>query len=161
MTIRITLDSHCINHLDLSPVDKVVKQLIQESKPMIAEPEISFEIDYPLDDQDPRELSEVPEVRLWFICVDSQYPWLPYALDWRSGELARYVAMLVPHQFHASEGIQYNPEALEIFLMQKILVITRWLQDMGLPSRSRLQSMAQMLGYDLDEGLFDLIEQRS
>ncbi|MDT9188796.1 MULTISPECIES: CRR6 family NdhI maturation factor [Limnospira] len=161
MTIRITLDSHCINHLDISPVDKVVEQLIQESQLRSAEPEISFEIDYPLDDQDPRELSEVPEVRLWFICLDSQYPWLPYVLDWRSGELARYVAMLVPHQFHGREGIQYNPEALEIFLMQKIFVITRWLQEMGLPSRSRLQSMAQMLGYDLDEGLFDVIEQRS
>jgi len=31
-----------------------------------------------------------------------------------SWELARYTAMLVPHQFSSKEGIQYNPEALEI-----------------------------------------------
>lgn len=161
MTIKIKLDSNCLNNLDLSPVAKVINQLVQDSKIRDCEQEICFDIDYPLDDQDPRELSEVPEIRLWFICLDSKYPWLPYALDWREGELARYVAMLVPHQFHHREGIQYNPEALEIFLMQKIFVMTRWLGDMGLPSRSRLQSMAQMLGYDLNEGLFDLIEQRS
>ncbi len=34
--------------------------------------------------------------------------------------IARYAAMLVPHQFHRGEGIQYNPEALEIFVMQKL-----------------------------------------
>jgi len=47
---------------------------------------------------DPRELPEIPEVRLWFI-VWIPYPWLPFLLDWKAGELARYTAMLVPHQF--------------------------------------------------------------
>lgn len=30
--------------------------------------------------------------------LDAAYPWLPVLLDWRAGELARYAAMLVPHQ---------------------------------------------------------------
>ena len=68
--------------------------------------------------EDPRELSEIPEVRLWFIRLDARYPWLPFLLDWKAGELALYTAMLVPHQFSVKEGIQYNLEALEIFLMQ-------------------------------------------
>jgi hypothetical protein len=47
---------------------------------------------------DPRELSEFPDIRLWFLRLDATYPWLPVLLDWRAGELARYAAMLVPHQ---------------------------------------------------------------
>ena len=41
---------------------------------------LSFAVDYPRDANDPRELSEVPEVRLWFIRLDSHYPWLPLFL---------------------------------------------------------------------------------
>ena len=106
---------------------------------------------------DPRELSEIPELRLWFVRLDAKYPWLPFLLDWKSGELARYTAMLVPHQFSAKEGIQYNPEALEIFLMHKIFILGDWLKEQGIPSPSRLKSMAQMLGYDLDDELFEMV----
>jgi hypothetical protein len=113
-------------------------------------------MDYPREPEDPRELSEIPEVRLWFIRLDARYPWLPFLLDWKGGELARYTAMLVPHQFNRKEGIQYNPEALEIFLMQKLFVLTDWMQQLGIPSKSRLKSMAQLLGYDLDDSLFEL-----
>jgi hypothetical protein len=80
-------------------------------------------------------------------------------LDWKSGELARYVAMLVPHQFHRTEGIQYNPEALEIFLMQKIFILDHWFTQNNLPSKSRLMAMAQMLGYDLDDTFFETYTQ--
>jgi hypothetical protein len=82
---------------------------------------------------------------------------LPFLLDWKAGELARYTAMLVPHQFSAKQGIQYNPEALEIFLMQKLFVLTDWMKPLGIPSESRLKSMAQLLGYNLDDSLFDLL----
>jgi hypothetical protein len=30
--------------------------------------------------------------------LDAAYPWFPVVVDWRAGELARYAAMLVPHQ---------------------------------------------------------------
>jgi hypothetical protein len=66
--------------------------------------------------------------------------------------------MLVPHQFNRTEGIHYNPEALEIFVMQKIFVLTNWLKAQGIPSQSRAQSMAQLLGYELDSAFFDLIQ---
>lgn len=60
---------------------------------------IGFAINYVREDKrDPRELSEFPDIRLWFLRLDATYPWLPVLLDWRAGELARYAAMMVPHQ---------------------------------------------------------------
>lgn len=60
---------------------------------------IGFTINYIREDpNDIRELSEIPDIRLWFLRLDAAYPWLPVVLDWRAGELARYAAMLVPHQ---------------------------------------------------------------
>lgn len=158
MTIAIALNSDHLNNLDLSPVQDVIEKLLQEGEIGSHEQQLHFDIDYPREPNDPRELSEIPEVRLWFIRLDAQYPWLPFLLDWKAGEFARYVAMLVPHQFHRTEGIQYNPEALEIFVMHKIFVLTNWLRDRGISSQSRLQSMAQMLGYELDSAFFDLLK---
>ncbi|KAI5073902.1 hypothetical protein GOP47_0011915 [Adiantum capillus-veneris] len=57
---------------------------------------VGFVINYEWDDM--RELSKMPDVRLWFVLLDAMYPWLPVVLDWRAGELARYIAMLVPHE---------------------------------------------------------------
>jgi hypothetical protein len=79
---------------------------------------------------------------------------------------ARYVAMLVPHQFSRKDGIQYNPEALEIWVMHRVFLLTDWMQQqqigVGVASRnegrSRLKFMTQMLGYELDDGLFELLE---
>lgn len=157
MTITIALSSDCLHSLDLSPAATVIENLLQEKSAIAShEQQLRFDMDYPREPEDPRELSEIPEVRLWFIRLDARYPWLPFLLDWKAGELARYTAMLVPHQFSPKEGIQYNPEALEIFLMHKLFVLTDWMQQLGIPSKSRLKSMAQLLGYDLDDSLFDL-----
>jgi hypothetical protein len=158
MTIAIALNSDHLNNLDLSPVQDVIEKLLKEGEIASHEQQLHFDIDYPREPNDPRELSEIPEVRLWFIRLDAQYPWLPFLLDWKAGEFARYTAMLVPHQFHRTEGIQYNPEALEIFVMHKIFVLTNWLRDRGISSQSRLQSMAQMLGYELDSAFFELLK---
>ena len=121
------------------------------------ENQIQFQINFPREETDPRELSEIPEVRLWFVRLDSVYPWFPFLLDWKAGELARYAAMLVPHQFHRTEGIQYNPEALEIFMMQKIFTLSDWLKVQGIPSNFRLKSLAQLLGYELEESFLNQI----
>jgi hypothetical protein len=59
--------------------------------------------------------------------------------------------MLVPHQFHRGEGIQYNPEALEIFVMQKLFILSDWLKSQQIPASSRLKFFAQQFGYDIDE----------
>lgn len=156
MSITIALNTDDINNLDLSPAGTVIEKLLQEGAIASDEQQLHFEINYPLNEGDPRELSEISEVRLWFIRLDARYPWLPFLLDWKAGEFGRYAAMLVPHQFRTKEGIQYNPEALEIFLMHKLFVLTDWLKQQGIPSKSRIQSLAQLLGYELDDTLFEI-----
>jgi hypothetical protein len=89
--------------------------------------------------------------------LDAAYHWLPYALDWESGELTRYAAMLVPHQFSQMDGIQFNPEALEIFVMAKVFAVMEWMQREGVSNRTKVKFMTQVLGYELEDGFFDLI----
>jgi hypothetical protein len=156
MTIGIALTTDSIDSLDLSPATKVIEEIITQGTIVSSEQQLVFHLDYPRELGDPRELSEIPEIRLWFVRLDTRYPWLPFLLDWKEGEFARYAAMLVPHQFNSKEGIQYNPEALEIFLMHKIFILGEWLKKQGIPHQSRLKSMAQLLGYDLDDQLFEI-----
>lgn len=160
MTMTIALNHDSINNLDLSPASTVIEPLLQDRAIASHEQQLRFEVNYELEPGDPRELSEIPEVRLWFVRLDAKYPWLPFLLDWKSGEFARYTAMLVPHQFSSKEGIQYNPEALEIFLMHKIFILSDWLRNKDIPSQSRLKSLAQILGYELDDAFFEMIEKR-
>jgi len=158
MTISIQVGRDSINNLDLSPALKVIESILPKESIISQEQQLRFDIDYPRQDDDPREISEIPEVRLWFVRLDAQYPWLPFLLDWKSGELGRYTAMLVPHEFHKKEGIQYNPESLEIFLMHKIFILSNWLKQNQIPARFRLKSLAQMLGYELEDGFFEMID---
>jgi len=157
MTIAIAINTDSINNLDLSPASTVIEKLLQEGAIASHEQQLRFEINYALEPGDPREFAEVPEVRLWFVRLDARYPWLAFLLDWKAGEFARYTAMLVPHQFSAKEGIQYNPEALEIFLMHQIFILSDWLKQQNIPSPSRLKSMAQMLGYELEDTFFAIL----
>ncbi|MBE9216111.1 CRR6 family NdhI maturation factor [Plectonema cf. radiosum LEGE 06105] len=157
MTLTITLSSNSINSLDLSPATAVIDKILALDNIASSEQQLCFDIQYDLEAGDPRELSEIPEVRLWFIRLDAKYPWLPFLLDWQSGEFARYAALLVPHQFNSKEGIQYNPEALEIFIMHKTFVLKDWLEQQNIPSQSRIKSMAKLLGYDLDDELFQML----
>ncbi len=154
MLTTIYLNPTCLENLDLSTARIVIEKLIQD--PVANEQQLRFDISYPRIDDDPRELSEIAEVRLWFIRLDAAYPWLPYFLDWQ-GELSRYAAMLVPHQFSSQEGIQFNPEALEIFVMSKIFVLLAWLDQQGIEAENKLRSMAQVLGYEIDSTLFQLL----
>jgi hypothetical protein len=153
----IALNANLINTLDLSPSQAVIEPLLQQGKLINGEQLLQFQIDYPQAPDDPRELPEIPEVRLWFIRLDALYPWLPFLLDWKAGELTRYTAMLVPHQFHPKDGIQYNPEALEIFVMHKIFVLSGWMQQQGIEGTSRLKAMTQMFGYEIDDAFFELL----
>lgn len=169
MKQAIALQASHFQTLDLTPAQQVIEPILSadsatetlSNKDLI----FSFDIEFPRAAEDPRELSEIPEVRLWFIRLDTQYPWLPLYLDWESGELSRYSAMLVPHQFSKMDGIRYNPEALEIFVMGKVFVLDAWLKEKGIDgrspgggaSRSRLKFMTQMLGYELDDALFNLL----
>ncbi len=153
----IALNADHINTLDLSPLETVLKALSQQDAIATYEQQLRFTIEYPQEPEDPRELPEIPEVRLWFIQLDALYPWLPLFLDWKAGELTRYTAMLVPHHFHPKDGIQYNPEALEIFVMYKTFVLASWMRQRGIEGKSRLKAMTQMLGYEIDDAFFDLL----
>lgn len=157
MTITIAITANPINALDLAPVQSIVEPQFIKQAIGTLEQQIQLQIDIPREPDDPRELSEIPEVRLWFVRLDATYPWFPFLLDWRAGELARYTAMLVPHQFHPREGLQFNPEALELFVMNKIFVLSGWLQQQGIEGTSRLKAMTQLLGYELDDGFFALL----
>jgi len=152
-TLTVTADQiFAVNTLDAEAVlDRLMADWREHEK------QVKFEIVFPREATDPRELSEIPEIRLWFIRLDAKYPGLPLLLDWQSGELARYVAMLVPHQFHLKDGIQFNPEALEIFVMHKVFVVLNWLRSQDILGRSRVQGMTQMLGYELDDEFFKVL----
>ncbi|MEM7762102.1 MAG: CRR6 family NdhI maturation factor, partial [Cyanobacteria bacterium P01_A01_bin.40] len=121
MTIKIVLDNEAISNLDLTAAHQQIKPLLEQNIGDY-EQQLQFALNFQRDQTDPRELSEIPEIRLWFVRLDAAYPWLPFLLDWKAGELPRYAAMLVPHQFNRNEGIMFNPEALEIFVMNKIFV---------------------------------------
>ncbi len=156
--MKIDITQADIFNLDLSPVSKLVEDWLSTGSIAAQEQQLSFTIDFPQEPTDPRELSEIPEIRLWYIRLDAQYPWIVFLLDWKGGEFARYVAMLVPHEFHRTEGIQYNPEALEIFVMQKVFILTNWLEKQGMGGKARVQGMAKMLGYELEDDFFTLIK---
>jgi hypothetical protein len=155
MTTTLTVTASQIFAVNTLEAEAVLDRLMADWREH--EKQVKFEIVFPREATDPRELSEIPEIRLWFIRLDAKYPGLPLLLDWQSGELARYVAMLVPHQFHLKDGIQFNPEALEIFVMHKVFVVLNWLRSQDIPGRSRVQSMTQMLGYELDDEFFKVL----
>jgi hypothetical protein len=157
MPTVITVSPRQIETLDLSPVQTILEAWLSSGTLLDHEQEIRFEVDYPLDEA--VELPQIPEVRLWFIRLDSIYPWLPYWLDWRSGELTRYAAMMVPHEFSDREGIQYNTQALELFVMHKIFVIHHWLKQQGAERNNTLKQMVELLGSELEDALFDLLNQ--
>ncbi|KAK4369888.1 hypothetical protein RND71_009363 [Anisodus tanguticus] len=159
---EIVIDNDIIQRLDLSPFHNATGI----SSPSSAKPKeflertIGFTIKYKREDKyDPRELSEFPDIRLWFVRLDATYPWLPVLLDWRAGELARYAAMLVPHQMSMKMGVVFNPEALELFVMNKVFVVYSWLKQNEIPMpRLKTKDMARMLGFGIGDELFDLID---
>lgn len=157
MTTTISLQPQHFDRLDLSPLTDAIEPWLQAGEITQHEQDLAFAIDFPREPSDPRELSEIPEVRLWFLRADARYPWLPWLLSWENGELTRYAAMLVPHQFNKTEGIQYNPEALELFVMNKVFVLADWLLQQNAFSPTKLRFMTQTLGYDLEEEFFALL----
>ncbi|KAL9445611.1 hypothetical protein AB3S75_018582 [Citrus x aurantiifolia] len=161
----VVLDNDAIRSLDLSPFHSATGI----TSPTLAEPKeflertIGFTINYTREDpRDPRELSEFPDIRLWFVRLDAAYPWLPVLLDWRAGELARYAAMLVPHQMSMKMGIVFNPEALELFIMNKVFVVYTWFKQHNVQKpRLKTSDMARMLGFGIEDRLFDLVDRES
>eukprot|EP00850_Spirogloea_muscicola_P011423 SM000071S21047 [mRNA] locus=s71:8202:8631:- [translate_table: standard] len=56
-------------------------------------------------------------------------------------------------------GLVFNPEALELFAMGKLFGIHAWMRVRGVPRpEARLRDMLRVLGYSVDDVLFDILE---
>ncbi|XP_024530971.1 protein CHLORORESPIRATORY REDUCTION 6, chloroplastic [Selaginella moellendorffii] len=167
---EITIDKETVRRLDLSPAHVLLRKYVHRIGDNATDPAsdpnellqktVGFVINYERDDPvDPRELSELPDLRLWFLRLDAAYPWLPVVLDWRSGELARYTAMLVPHQMSQRLGVVYNPEAQELFAMSKLFTVYSWLKARGVANpQAKTNAMMQVIGFGISDELFKLVE---
>lgn len=59
-------------------------------------------------------------------------------------------------------GVVFNPEALELFVMNKVFVVYSWLKRHEIPMpRLKTKDMARMLGFGIGDELFDLIDKNS
>ncbi|XP_004508406.1 protein CHLORORESPIRATORY REDUCTION 6, chloroplastic [Cicer arietinum] len=158
----VLIDNDVIARLDLSSFQSAtgMKNPLSVKPQEFLDRSIGFTINYTRQDpRDPRELSEFPDIRLWFVRLDATYPWLPVLLDWRAGELARYAAMLVPHQMNMKMGVVFNPEALELFVMKKVFIVYSWLKHHNIPKpKLKTNDMARMLGFGIGDELYDLLE---
>ena len=117
--------------------------------------ELVLQFDWPRASDDPRELSEIQEIRLWSLRADAAYPWLPLVLERSSGQLTRHVAMLLPHSFSRSEGIRFAAESLELWITHRLFSLDGWAQGHGLSCRQGLAQMAAVLGFELDPHFWD------
>jgi hypothetical protein len=119
---------------------------------------LEIELRWPREADDPRELSEIPEVRLWSLRADALHPWLPLLLERSSGQLTRHVAMLLPHGFQRTEGIRFAPESLELWISHRLFQLDAWSRSSGVDCRQGLGQMAAVLGFELDQGFWSLFE---
>ena len=111
---------------------------------------LELHFNWPRADDDPRELSEIAELRLWSLRADAEAPWLPLLLERGGGQLTRHVAMVLPHQFSRTEGIRFAPESLELWITHRLFWLDGWSADAGVPCRQGLAQMAAVLGFELD-----------
>lgn len=116
---------------------------------------LAFSFEWPREAEDPRELSEIPELRLWSLKADALCPWLPLVLERSSGQLARHVAMLLPHSFSRHEGLRFAPESLELWMTHRLFLLDHWSRGYGLNCRGNLEQMAAVLGFELDGSFWE------
>ena len=93
----VTVSAAQIHALDLSPLAALAALPLDQLLPLAGQ--LELQLLWPTDPEDPRELSEIPEVRLWSLRADALCPWLPLLLERSNGQLTRHVAMLLPHSF--------------------------------------------------------------
>ena len=153
----LTIPAAAIRSLDLAPLAgwSTLQAADLLARGADAERQLRLSFDWPRPAEDPRELSEIPELRLWTLRADATYPWLPLVLERSSGQLTRHVAMLLPHGFREPEGIRFAPEALELWISHRLFLLDNWARGQGLNCRQALGQMAAVLGLELDPAFWD------
>jgi hypothetical protein len=149
-----TVEIHApqVQRLDLAPLQSwfalAPRTLLEASG------QLELQFHWSRQPDDPRELSEIPEIRLWSLRADALCPWLPLVLERSSGQLTRHVAMLLPHSFSRSEGIRFSPDSLELWVTHRLFLLDHWSRGHGLNCRGNLEQMAAVLGFELDAGFW-------
>ena len=148
LPLNLSIGADQIRNLDLAPLAGLGQMAVADL--VAAAGQLDLQLDWPRDPEDPRELSEVPEVRLWCLRADALLPWLPLLLERSGGQLTRHVAMLLPHGFSRTEGIRFAPESLELWITHRLFLLDARASGAGVPARQGLAQMAAVLGFDLD-----------
>ena len=154
----VNIDAEAIRTLNLQALSAWMDRPLQDLLDAGAVLELNYE--WPRQADDPRELSECPEPRLWALRADARYPWMPLVLERTGGSLAQHVAMLVPHNFSPSEGIRFDPQALELWITHRLMLLNdlRSSSDLAGSQRGNLGLMAASLGFELDGGFWELLD---
>ena len=153
--LRVTVSHVQIQDLDLAPLTPWASLPLAQL--LTYGGQLEIHLDWPTPPEDPRELSEIPEVRLWGLRADAEMPWLPLLLERAQGNLARHVAMLLPHRFTRNEGLQFAPDSLELWISHRLFQLDALSRQVGLDCRQGLGQMAAVLGYDLDPGFWSSV----
>ena len=152
----VQINADAIRRLDLTPLQPWSSQPLASLLEL--GPALELQFDWPREPSDPRELAECPEPRLWALRADARYPWLPLLLERDQGSLIRHVAMVVPHSFNRSEGLRFEPQALELWITHRLMQLDDLCTStLGLSQRGNLSQMAASLGYELDAGFWTLL----
>ncbi len=146
--LSLAITTAQIRSLDLTPLRPLAELAPSLQVAQTGRVELSY--DWPRTPEDPRELSEIPELRLWTLRADALHPWLPLLLERSGGTLTRHVAMLLPHGFSRSEGIRFAPESLELWITHRIFLLDDRSRAAGVNCRQSLAQMAAVLGFELD-----------
>ena len=151
----VLINAAAIRQLDLSPLassmDRPLTELLDQG------PVLELTFDWPREADDPRELAECPEPRLWALRADARFPWLPLLLERDHGSLIRHVAMVVPHDFSRTEGLRFEPQALELWITHRLMQLDDLCRNHGRSMRGNLSQMAAALGYELDDSFWSLL----
>jgi len=148
----ISVSAEQIRALDVTPL----QPLRQRSATALLELEdgVALQLDWPRAEDDPRELSEVPECRLWSLRADALCPWLALLLQRSNGQLSRHVAMQVLHEFSRTEGLRFDPDDLSLWISHRLFWLDDWGSQHGLSLRGRLSQMAAVLGFNVETGFW-------
>jgi hypothetical protein len=144
----VAVSAEAIRRLDLAPLESLLG--CAPADYLARSGQVELQLEWPREADDPRELSEIPEVRLWSLRADALCPWLPLVLERSSGQLTRHVAMLLPHGFSRQEGIRFAPESLELWITHRLFLLDEQARCAGLNCRGGLAQMAAVLGFELD-----------